>query len=278
MEWIPDIFLPFGFVAVGQDMRGTEKSQGNFSLFMSDSEDSEDIGNWIVQQDWSNGQIYTFGASADGIGSLQTPVHNPEWLKAQFLAWCPANLYKILFPSGAYKQKTTEDWIHGLEMPIPEVADDDIQLIHEEENGDTERFWGSVNVGPPIYKNVRAKNAFWGGWYDLFEVELLAAFEGYNTYSDPSVRGTSVLTVDPIGHCLEAQEFFHQNAPYGRTLLMLGQLFDIYGIRPVKRPQIQNVTFYVMSSNDEAGLSVGQYWTTAETFPKPVMTDFYFHG
>ena len=23
MEWITDIFLPFGFVAVGQDMRGT---------------------------------------------------------------------------------------------------------------------------------------------------------------------------------------------------------------------------------------------------------------
>lgn len=22
MEWIPDIFLPFGFVAIGQDMRG----------------------------------------------------------------------------------------------------------------------------------------------------------------------------------------------------------------------------------------------------------------
>ena len=26
MEWITDIFLPFGFVAIGQDMRGTEKS------------------------------------------------------------------------------------------------------------------------------------------------------------------------------------------------------------------------------------------------------------
>ena len=28
MEWITDIFLPFGFVAVGQDIRGTEKSGG----------------------------------------------------------------------------------------------------------------------------------------------------------------------------------------------------------------------------------------------------------
>ena len=39
MEWITDIFLPFGFVAVGQDMRGTEKSEGNFSMWMSDADD-----------------------------------------------------------------------------------------------------------------------------------------------------------------------------------------------------------------------------------------------
>ena len=86
MEWIPDIFLPFGYVAIGQDMRGTEKSEGNFSMFMSDSEDAIDLGDWIVAQNWSNGQVYTFGASADGIGSLQVPVHNPSWLMAQYIA------------------------------------------------------------------------------------------------------------------------------------------------------------------------------------------------
>ena len=39
LEWIGDIFLPFGFVAIGQDMRGTEKSSGNFSLWISDADD-----------------------------------------------------------------------------------------------------------------------------------------------------------------------------------------------------------------------------------------------
>ena len=46
----------------------------------------------------------------------------------------------------------------------------------------------------------------------------------------------------------------------------------------MKRTNIQNVTFYVMSSNDDAGREVGQYWTTMEAFPKPVMTKFYLHG
>jgi predicted acyl esterase len=39
LEWIVDIFLPFGFVAIGQDMRGTEKSTGNFSMWFSDAND-----------------------------------------------------------------------------------------------------------------------------------------------------------------------------------------------------------------------------------------------
>lgn len=41
MEWLTDIFLPFGFVAVGQDMRGTELSEGNFTMWQSDKWDSE---------------------------------------------------------------------------------------------------------------------------------------------------------------------------------------------------------------------------------------------
>ena len=100
MEWITDIFLPFGFAAVGQDMRGTEKSQGNYSLWHSDKDDSTDIGNWIVNQEWSNGEVYTFGASADGLGEMQTLKANQDWLKAQYIAWAPATAYDILFPYG----------------------------------------------------------------------------------------------------------------------------------------------------------------------------------
>ena len=57
MEWLTDIFLPFGFVAIGQDMRGTEKSQGNFTMWQSDKWDSEDLGNWITLQQWSDGKV-----------------------------------------------------------------------------------------------------------------------------------------------------------------------------------------------------------------------------
>lgn len=60
--------------------------------------------------------------------------------------------------------------------------------------------------------------------YDLFTMGTLVAFDGYNTQSDPSVRFTSKITVDPLGHCLEGAEFFPQDTIMGRTGLVLMQV------------------------------------------------------
>ena len=276
MEWITDLFLPFGMVAVGQDMRGTEMSEGNFTMWVNDKYDSVDLGEWIVKQPWSNGKIFTFGASADGIASLQTPMTNPSWLAAQYVAWAPDSMYNILFPHGAYKEETAENWLHGLTMPNPDVVYDNIATVHQHEMHDD--FWLQIESTPDVYKNVRAPSAFWAGWYDLFLAGNLDVFKGYNELSDPSVRGTSKLVVDPLGHCLGGAEYFKQNTVMGRTGLEIAQLFELYGIRPVRDPLIKNITFYVMSSNDEAGLKVGQYWTSLEKFPEPTFVDYFLHA
>eukprot|EP01036_Dinobryon_divergens_P027208 gene27208-35939_t len=276
LEWVGDIFLPFGFVAIGQDMRGTEKSSGNFSLWISDANDSEDLGNWVVGQDWSNGEVYTIGASADGMGSIQTLKNDPSWLTAQYVIWAPAEMYKILIPYGAYKQKTAEDWLLGLTMPNPEVVNDNIQTVRENEMHSA--FWESVELSEKDYKNFRGRSGFWAGWYDLFSTGTIAAYEGYNSLSDPSVRSTSVITIDPLGHCQDAAEFFPQNTLMGRTALVFGQLFQVFGVKASERPLIHNITFYVMSSNDEAGLTAGQYWTSLTTWPRAAMTDYYLHA
>jgi|EP01033_Poteriospumella_lacustris_P000179 hypothetical protein len=275
LEWITDIFVPFGYIAIGQDMRGTEKSQGNFTMWQSDAADSNDLGNWIVQQDWSDGRVMTFGASADGMGSFQTIKENPSWLAAQYVAWAPAEMYQILFPYGAYKQKTAEDWLLGVTMPNPDVVYDNIKTVHENE-AHTD-FWKAVELNDKDYSNIKFRSAFWGGWYDLFVLGTIQAYDGYNLKSDPSVQKTSVITIDPVGHCLEGAEFFPQNAVEGRTGVAIVQAFEVFGIRPHTRNAIKNVTFYVMSSNDDAGKSVGQYWTSLETFPTPKMIDYYLH-
>jgi predicted acyl esterase len=49
-QLLADLFLPFGFVTLTQDMRGAAQSEGNFTLWHADADDSFDTGNWIVQQ------------------------------------------------------------------------------------------------------------------------------------------------------------------------------------------------------------------------------------
>jgi len=273
MEWLTDLFLPAGYVAIGQDMRGTEQSEGNFTMWQQDKDDAEDLGNWVTAQSWSNGQVMTLGASADGIASYQTPFHDPAWLAAQYIIWAPACMYKVLFPHGCYKQETTEAWLLDLTMPNPDVVYDNLATVYENEAYNA--YWQGIE---PVFEHVRGPNAFWGGWYDLFIDQTIAGFNGYNTKSDEKVRYTSKLTIDPLGHCLDGGKFFTENAVLGRTLLPLAQMYEVFGIRPVARNNIKNVTFYVMSSNDDLGKAAGQFWTTMETFPTPKLTDFYLHA
>lgn len=113
LEWIPDLFLPGGYATIGQDMRGTKLSEGRFSIWHTDANDSEDLGNWIVQQPWSNGEVYSFGASADGIAAFTTVNNSPSWLRNQYFIWTTSIGYPVFFPQGAMMGELVDSWIHG---------------------------------------------------------------------------------------------------------------------------------------------------------------------
>ena len=148
-------------------------------MWASDRNDSEDLGDWIVQQEWSNGKIMTFGASADGIASLQTIKSKPKWLYGQYIAWMTSQIYQILLPYGTYKQKTSEDWLLGLTLSgDSNVIYDNINIVHENE-AHTD-YWLGVEVSDDEFSYINFPNAIWGGWYDLFLLGTLQAFDGYN--------------------------------------------------------------------------------------------------
>jgi len=127
LEWMVDLFLPSGFAAIGQDFRGTHESEGKFSIWHMDANDSEDLGDWIVQQPWSNGQVYTFGASADGLGAFTTVQNEPKWLGAQYFIWASSIGYDVFFPGGAMLYNLIESWIrHTVDGPWEHVCYEDI--------------------------------------------------------------------------------------------------------------------------------------------------------
>ena len=70
-ELIADIFgETLGFVSVRQDMRGTKQSEGAFGIWHDSQPDAFDTISWITNQTWSNGVVFTTGASADAIDEL----------------------------------------------------------------------------------------------------------------------------------------------------------------------------------------------------------------
>ena len=63
-----------GYVVVMQDCRGRYKSEGEFTKYVNEAHDGIDTVQWILGQDWCNGQIGTMGFFLRGthaIGSGQ---------------------------------------------------------------------------------------------------------------------------------------------------------------------------------------------------------------
>lgn len=258
-------------------MRGTKLSEGNFTIWHQDADDSTDLIEWVVKQDWSNGKVFTLGASADGLAAMTTVHADLDALQAQYFIWTSSVGYDVFYPNGAICNELVDSWIHGT-VDFPEGWDDECykEILSNEMHGS---WWDAVElpVGD-LYANVNYPSAFWAGWYDIFLVGNLEAFRGFNDDCAESVRHTSTLVIDPLGHCQSAAEFFPQDLIAGRTLLSLMQSYELFGMRPVERTDVKNITFYVMSSNDDAGLEVANYWTSLETFPEPSMTKYYLHA
>ena len=111
-ELIADIYLLwYGAATVTQDFRGTGQSQGKFDLWHAATNDTSDTIKWIREQKWSNGQVYTVGASADGIASLLVPIDPSTDLSGQFVIFATAEAYNTIYPGGAYRAALIDGWL-----------------------------------------------------------------------------------------------------------------------------------------------------------------------
>ena len=220
IELIADLFVPAGFISVCQDMRGTGLSTGHFSNWKAESNDSFVTGNWVVEQEWSNGVIFTVGASADGLAAFPTNYNSPSWLQSQYYIWTSSIGYEVLYPNGALLYNLLDRWIRGT------VREQDYEESWGEfMTNEAETSWWEDLTFTGNYDLIKqGKFGFWAGWYDIFLVGNLAAYNGYNYESDPSVRHSSVITIDPCGHCQDAAVYFTEDVIAGRTALALMQV------------------------------------------------------
>lgn len=90
-----------GYVHVMVDVRGTGGSQGAWDSFgESEQRDGYELIEWAARQDWSDGNVGTYGFSYMGLNQIQTAGQRPPHLKAAFPIVPMADAYRDIVFSG----------------------------------------------------------------------------------------------------------------------------------------------------------------------------------
>ena len=102
-----ELYAGRGYVAVGQNVRGTFNSEGEFGLGRDDgwgaNRDGYDTVEWAGTQPWSNGNVGMLDGSASGFTQYMVAPTRPPHLKALFVREGSLSLHASFYRNGAYQ-------------------------------------------------------------------------------------------------------------------------------------------------------------------------------
>ena len=75
-------FAQHGYIALAQECRGTNRSQGPFREMVQEARDGFDAIEWAGTQSWSTGKVGTTSGSYLGLTQWQPAIHHPPHLAA----------------------------------------------------------------------------------------------------------------------------------------------------------------------------------------------------
>ena len=215
-------FAENGFAYVTQNVRGRYGSEGVFNAYVDGQEvpDAYDTIDWIVAQDWSDGNVGVMGESYYGYTTLAAAASGHPAIKAI----SPANITLAREKQsldGAYPLQASGLWT--LEMDDIEHGEyqdtEQIDLYHlplitmGEAYGLRDVLWrervGGYSTAPFAgissalegYRNVRVPALHFGGWYDSFTRGSIAVWDGVSKHSDnKDAREQQWLVMGPWDH------------------------------------------------------------------------------
>ncbi|HVO58472.1 MAG TPA: CocE/NonD family hydrolase [Dongiaceae bacterium] len=110
-EWTTfDKAVGRGYVVVIQDVRGRYASGGVFDPYRNEGRDGYDTIEWAAKQEWSNGEVGTFGLSYPGAVQWLAAVENPPHLKAMIPAMTFSTPRNFFYSGGVFDGSWL-DWI-----------------------------------------------------------------------------------------------------------------------------------------------------------------------
>jgi hypothetical protein len=278
-----------GFTAVMQDQRGTMLSGGKFDMFRTDGVDGIETIKWITSQEWSNGDIYTAGISADGISSFTPAITAGQPIKGMWGMWTTSNGHHFVYPGGAYRR----DLLHGY-FNLMDLLGEGRTTAAEIEadiwrNEDFGPWWYNLtdvaNLSNPTvapgdsFKHIHWPVMFSMGWWDIFQGVALRALEGLYTdrLGDPAWRDKHVAIIDPLGHCAigNTKGFALGEGLYKAVIegivvgAELASEFFAGNTNGRIRQRIGRLNFYLMSNfGGEAPRGTpGNYWVSLDNWP-----------
>ncbi len=118
-------FVPRGYIAIGSDVRGRFRSEGNWDPFRMDGQDGYDTAQWIGAQPWCDGSIGTVGTSYPGGTQHALALANAPYVKAMIPADSVSNIGRYgIRHNGAFELRFF-NWIFNIGSPSSHLALED---------------------------------------------------------------------------------------------------------------------------------------------------------
>jgi hypothetical protein len=208
--WMGKAFKMFGIAVVLQDVRGKNKSGGDYYPFINERADGLQTLRWIREQPWSDGTVAGWGASYAGY----TQWAISDSLDFMTLLLTGTNLYDFTYPDSLFSLQTAFVWGFQNASPtqntiLPEkmkastmilplsIADDstikDIPFINDwlyHEKYD--EYWQKMN----FRGMTKAPLISMAGWYDIFLKSQIEDFQALEVNGNPGNR----LIIGPWCH------------------------------------------------------------------------------
>jgi predicted acyl esterase len=179
----------YNFVVV--DWRGFYGSASAPAASYDRGMDGYDVIDWIVQQDWSDGQVGTWGPSALGKIQFQTARYqHPNHICAVPIVASPEFLYESYFPNGVYRTEYVEQLdALGYGMSTTLLA-----------NPHYNALWQYIENQNYYPDEIQIPCLMIGGWYDHATDEMLKYFDAICTESSVGIAEQHRILLGPWAH------------------------------------------------------------------------------
>ena len=112
-----EFFVPRGYIAIGQDIRGRYDSEGAWRPFRDDGNDGYDTAKWIGEQPWFDSGIGTVGTSYPGGTQHALALANAPYVKAMIPADAMSDFGRYgVRHNGAFEMRWM-NWIFNIGGP-----------------------------------------------------------------------------------------------------------------------------------------------------------------